>query len=208
MTVINKILLTIYYILWIIFLGFAYAYLTDRFYATGRFWGPIIGLLTVVVSTITLLTLVILYYFRLSKRQQNGKIIRLTILPALGLIPFFIISSIPNRLEETTHKIRVTYIAYGCECANWKVISDNGKKCKDNQCDDIFLEPLNEKAMLPDTIGYNGDIIELTGKFYSKKGFPKDYHSEQQPEKARVFQYSVYKVMRSNYHDSKEESDE
>ena len=128
----------------------------------------------------------------------------LTILPALGLIPFFIINAIPRQLDDTTHKIRVTYIAYGCECANWEVIEDNGTKFKDNDSDDIFLEPTNERVILPDTIGYNGDIIELTGKFYSKKGFPKDYHSVQKPEKARVFQYTEYKVINSNHHDSME----
>jgi len=204
MTVINKILLTIYYILWIIFLGFAFAYLTDRFYSVGRIFGPLIGLVTVLVTIITLITLILLYYFRTSKRQLNGKIIMLTILPALGLIPFFIINAIPRQLDDTTHKIRVTYIAYGCECANWEVIEDNGTKFKDNDSDDIFLEPTNERVILPDTIGYNGDIIELTGKFYSKKGFPKDYHSVQKPEKARVFQYTEYKVINSNHHDSME----
>lgn len=37
-----------------------------------------------------------------------------------------------------------------------------------------------------------------------KKGFPKGYYSEQQPEKARVFQYTGYKVINNNYDDLKE----
>jgi hypothetical protein len=41
-----------------------------------------------------------------------------------------------------------------------------------------------------------GDIISLTGKFYRKKGFPYNYQSEQMPEKARVFHYISYGVMK------------
>ncbi len=176
--------------------------MTDRFYVVGRFLGSIIGLLTILVSAITLIFLVILYYLKAEKKNIYGKLIKLTIVPVLGLIPFFIFTAIPKQLDDTTHKIKVTYIAYGCECANWKIIEDNGTKCKEKDCDDIFLEPINVKVAIPDTIGYNGDVIELTGKFYSKKGFPKDYHSEQQPEKARVFQYADYKSIISNHYAS------
>ena len=208
MTVINKILLTFYYILWTIFLGLAYSYLTDRFYLAGRLFGPLTGLLTILVFTGTIISLILLYYLRTAKRPIYGKLIRLASLPFLGLIPFFIIYAIPRQLNDEPHKIKVTYIAYGCECANWKIMEDNGTKCKDNDCDDIFLESINEKIFIPDTIGYNGDIIELTGKFYSHKGFPKDYHSEQQPEKARVFQFTGYKVIKSNHYDSQKSIDE
>lgn len=208
MTVINKILLTLYFILWTVFLGLAYSYLTDRFYLVGRLLGPLIGLLTILVSAVTLVFLISLFYLRTEKRPIYGKLIKLTIMPVLGLIPFFIINAIPRQLIDTTHKIKVTYIAYGCECANWKIMEDNGTKCSDKDCDDIFLEPINEKVFIPDTIGYNGDIIELTGKFYSQKGFPKDYYSEQQPEKARVFQFTDYKVINSNHYDSQKSIDE
>jgi hypothetical protein len=182
--------------------------MTDRFYLAGRLFGTLIGLLTILVFTVTIFSLILLYYLRTAKRSIYGKLIRLTSLPFLGLIPFSIIYAMPRQLGDETHKIKVTYIAYGCECANWKIMEDNGTKCKDNDCDDIFLEPINEKVFIPDTIGYNGDIIELTGKFYTQKGFPKDYYSEQQPEKARVFQFKGIKVIKSNQYDSQESIDE
>ncbi len=184
-----------------IFLGLVYLYMTEKFHIYNFFFDPVIELLTILSSSLTLFFLVILCYFRTEKKKY-GRLIVLTILPALGLITFFIFSKIPNGLDNTPHKIKVTYITYGCECANWKLIEDNGIKCKENDCDDIFLEPINKKVAIPDTIGYTGDVIELTGKFYSKKGFPKYYHSEQQPEKARVFKYYYYKSIRSNHYAS------
>ena len=199
MTLTNKILLTVYFIIWTVCLVLTYAYLTDRFDIYGRYFGPIIWLFTFLVSVVTIISIALLYCFKTKTRKLNLKLLKLTIMPAFGLVPFFAINSIPRQLDDTIHKISVTYVAYGCECASWKIISDNGTKCKDSDCDDIFLEPINEKINLPDTIGYNGDVIELTGKFYSKKGFPKDYRTEQTHEKARVFQFSDYKVISSQY---------
>ncbi|MBF7092646.1 hypothetical protein IUY40_14005 [Flavobacterium sp. ALJ2] len=204
----NKTLQTFYYILCAIFLGLAYSYLIDRFHLAGRLLASLTGLLIILVFAVTLISLILFYYLRTAKRPIYGKLIRLSSLPVLGLIPFFIICAIPRQLDDETHKIKVAYIAYGCECANWKIIEDNGTKCNDNDCDEIFLEPINDKVFIPDTIGYNGDIIELTGKFYSQKGFPKDYYSEQQPEKARVFQFTDYKVINSNHFDSQKSIDE
>lgn len=208
MTDIKKVLLTAYFILWAIFLGLAYSYLTDRFYVAGRFFGALIGLLTIFVSAVTLNVLIALYYLRPEKKLIYRKLIKLTIIPVFGLLPFFIINAIPRQLIDTIHKIKVTYISYGCECANWKILEDNGTKCNEKDCEDIFLEPIHEKVALSDKIVYNGNVIELTGKFYSKKGFPKNYHSEQQPEKARVFQFTSYKVINSNHYDSQKSIDE
>lgn len=193
---IQQLLLFIYYLMWFVCLIFAYAYLTDKFYSIGRWFGPVTGLLTILLSSITLLTLSFLYIFRKTKRALNAKFIKLCLIPFSGLIPFFILNSIPNELEKQVAKIRVTYITYGCECANWKIITINGEPCKKPNCEDIFLEPLKPKKEIPEAVFQNGKTIELTGKFYKRKGFPKDYHhSEQQPEKARIFQYSSYKIM-------------
>jgi hypothetical protein len=193
---IHQLLLFIYYLMWVICLIFAYAYLTDKFYSVGRWFGPIAGLLTIILSSITLFTLSFLYIFRKTKRALNAKFIQLSLIPFLGLIPFFILKSIPNELENQVVKIKVTYIAYGCECANWKIKTINGEPCIEPNCEDIFLEPLKSKKEIQEAAFQNGNTIELTGKFYKRKGFPKDYfHSEQLPEKARIFQYSSYKIM-------------
>jgi hypothetical protein len=108
------------------------------------------------------------------------------------LVPFFILNSIPNELDNKVVKIKVTFIAYGCECTNWRILTINGETCKEPFREDIFLEALEPKK----EISEYGKTIELIGKFYKRKGFPKDYHhSEQQPEKARIFQYSSYKII-------------
>lgn len=178
--------------MWAICLLFAYAYLTDKFYITGRWFGPIVGLLTILISSITLLTLSFLYIVRKTNRALNAKFIKLSLIPFLGLVPFFILNSIPNELDNKIYKVKVTFIAYGCECANWRILTINGEPCEEPNCEDIFLEALEPKKEIPEYV----KTIELTGKFYKRKGFPKDYHhSEQQPEKARIFQYSSYKII-------------
>ncbi len=193
---IHQLLLIMYYFMWAICLFFAYAYLTDKFYSVGRWFGPIVGFLTILLSSITLLTLSFLYFFRKSKRALNAKFIKLSLLPFLGLVPFFILNSIPNELDNQITKVKVSYIAYGCECANWRINTINGETCKAPNCEDIFLEASEQKKEIPEHVFQNGKSIELTGKFYKRKGFPKDYHhSEQQPEKARIFQYSSYKII-------------
>jgi hypothetical protein len=175
----------------------AYAYLTDEYYNIGRWFGPILAFFTVLLSSITLLILILLYSFRKNKRQLNSKFIKLVFIPLLGLLPFFIIKSIPNELDNSLIKVKVTYIAYACECANWRIIEYNSIDVHDSIEEDIFLEALNPKKELPLNCFQIGKTIELSGRFYKRKGFPKDYiNSEQQPEKARVFQYESYKIIR------------
>ncbi len=142
---IHQLLLFIYYLVWAVCLIFAYAYLTDKFYSVGRWFGPIVGILTIVLSSITLFTLSLLYIFRKTKRALNAKFIKLSLMPFLGLVPFFILNSIPNELDNKISKVKVTFIAYGCECANWRILTINGEPCKGPNCEDIFLEALEPK---------------------------------------------------------------
>ena len=67
----------------------------------------------------------------------------------------------------------------------------------------IFIEPANEQITLPDTIGYGNDVVRFTGQYYDKKGFPKDYDFFGEPEKARVFRFTKYEILKSNYGESK-----
>lgn len=105
-------------------------------------------------------------------------------------------------LEKEEKTITLRYITWGCECANW--VEDNkyteyDKKgaLKDHT---IFIEPASDKLVLPDTLGYNADLLQFTGRFYSQKGYPKNYiKTEEQAEPAYVFQYTAYKVIRSKY---------
>jgi len=63
----------------------------------------------------------------------------------------------------------------------------------------IYVEPSDSSLNLPDTIGYLNDVVRFTGQFYEKKGFPKGYRSIEMPDKARVFRYTHYEIVQSNY---------
>lgn len=112
-----------------------------------------------------------------------------------------------NTIDKEEQTIELSYIAWACDCANWATLDDI-RKYNDNFGDtladrSIFIEPADTSLILPDTIGYNGDIIKLTGHFYKEKGYPKGYSSDENPKKARVFRYTSYQVIVSNYKDSK-----
>lgn len=106
-------------------------------------------------------------------------------------------------LEDQEQTIMLNSIRWACECADW-ALEEDMKKDIDNDslaalC--IFIEPADKSLTLPDTLGYSGDLIQFTGAFYKEKGYPKDYYSEQNPDKAKVFRYTAYEVIKSNYAD-------
>lgn len=107
-----------------------------------------------------------------------------------------------KELEANTQNIELEYIAWACDCANWVTPIDI-KKFSDKEDSlvqrSVFIEPADTALNLPDSLGYNGDRIKFTGQFYINKGYPEDYKSEQKPEKAKVFRYTAYKVIKSNH---------
>ena len=141
-------------------------------------------------------------------KSKNRKIVSFGL---IGIIPFFL--AIPffepptfiekNSLNEKVETIELTYIAWACDCANWATREDLEKYSENIEdslaYQSIFIEPSNESIKLPDTLGYSNDIIKFTGQFYQNRGFPKGYQSFESPDKARVFRYTDYKVVKSNY---------
>jgi hypothetical protein len=108
-------------------------------------------------------------------------------------------------LEDSVKVIELTYIGFFCQCANWITENDYTNHNDSLQNHSIFIEPIEPTSKLPDTLGYPGDLIRFTGKFYKDKGYPKNYPiTEMQVEKARVFRYDNYEVLCSNYSDYKE----
>jgi hypothetical protein len=92
---------------------------------------------------------------------------------------------------------------WACECANWATL-DVIKKYEDDSLAShcVFIEPADTSLILPDTLGYSGDIIQFTGQYYVDKGYPNDYvKGEQQVDKAKVFRYTSFKIIKSNHHD-------
>jgi hypothetical protein len=117
-------------------------------------------------------------------------------------IPF--LSSCSNfnadKLEGKEQTLELEYIAWACDCANWAKPEDIDKYSDEDTLVvlSVFIEPAQKSLTLPDTLGYNGDIIKFTGQFYKDKGFPKDYESYEEPEEAKVFRYAKYEVVRHN----------
>lgn len=97
----------------------------------------------------------------------------------------------------------LTYIAWACDCANWA--SEESMSKYPHNADDslaimsIFIEPADSSLVLPDTLGYSGDKVRFTGSFYEYSGFLENYQSIKSPDKARVFRYTRYKVLKSNH---------
>lgn len=108
-------------------------------------------------------------------------------------------------LEDSTQVIDLTYISWACQCANWVTETDlkNSQENGDTLANKaVFIEPADSLIQLPDTLGYSGDLIRFTGQFYKNKGYPKKYPiTEMQVDMARVFRYSKFEVLRSNYSD-------
>lgn len=105
-------------------------------------------------------------------------------------------------LEDSVQTLNLTYLVWGCECPNWAITENLYRDQEDGTLamKSIYIEPASDDLILPDTIGYNGDEVLFTGQFYIEKGYPKNYRkTEQDPGKSRVFRYTKYKIVKSNY---------
>jgi hypothetical protein len=101
-----------------------------------------------------------------------------------------------NPLEEKEQTIRVYYMSYACECAQWmdmRLIEKYNGNLPDDSA--MFIEPAHDSLKLHDSLNCCSTVIELTGRFHEKAGFPEGYSSEQHPDKASVFRYSNYHVI-------------
>jgi len=131
---------------------------------------------------------------------------------------FLIFSScfVENKLEEKEQVLELEYIAWACACANWVTTEDRERYENDENSGDalsnltFFIEEANKSLILPDTLGYANDIIRFTGRFYKKKGFPKGVRTEPEEhlEKAKIFRYTKYEVVKSNFADIKKSLNE
>ena len=111
-----------------------------------------------------------------------------------------------NNLEPRIYNLNLERVMISCACAHWAPLEDIRKREKhESDSSDIymFIEPANPDLELPDTLAYGSDIIQFTGQFYMKKTYPKGYDAAEEPvEKARVFRYTKYKVLHSNYREA------
>lgn len=133
----------------------------------------------------------------------------------LGVIPlvlgccFFIScgtsnSDAPHGAQDT---VRFQYVAWACECAQWATLEDIRKYGNDVNTDSleimsVYLEPANDSVILPDSIGFANDVVELYGYYLPEKGFPNNKSPGDGAEKARVFRYSNFRIIESHHYET------
>jgi hypothetical protein len=195
MAVLNKISWALYFFLWLLCISCAFMYVSDRLYSIGRILGPLVGLLTVFVTVVVFTVLLILYFRSSLQRRSYKRGMIFSLSPIIPLSPFLIILLTPNKLEDKTHTIDLNFIPYACDCANWRINKIDHLEVHLDDIGEIYLEPQIPEIGIPDSVSVIGTTIEVVGRFYKWNGFPTGYHSEEIPDKARVFQYSDYKVM-------------
>lgn len=114
-------------------------------------------------------------------------------------------STSSNKLDGKIQTVEFHYIMWACKCANWAILDDINKYQDTGKLSDhcVFVEPADTFLILPDTLGYTGDVVQFTGQYYADKGYPNDYiKGEQQVDKAQVFRYTSYKIIKSKYSQS------
>jgi hypothetical protein len=123
---------------------------------------------------------------------------------AILIFLLFSCSTQQKKLNRKIETVEFHYINWACECANWATLDVIKKYENDSLASHcVFVEPADTSLILPDTLGYINDIVQFTGQYYIDKGYPNDYvKGEQQVDKAKVFRYTSYKIIKSNYSQS------
>ena len=125
-------------------------------------------------------------------------------LSATTLLLFLLSCSIhPKKLDGKTQTVEFHYIMWACECANWATPGDIYRYQDTGDLSEhcVYIEPADSSLILPDTVGCNLDIVQFTGQYYVDKGLP-NIKTEQQVDKAKIFRYTAYKIIKSNYRKS------
>ncbi|MGZ4038012.1 MAG: hypothetical protein ACXVPQ_09315 [Bacteroidia bacterium] len=99
----------------------------------------------------------------------------------------------PEKLENKTSSITVSYGGVACECAQWVLTGKADKR------EYIYLEPASKKLIDAEKIWDGMHLplqFKLRGKFYNGIGFPQNYHPEKgDPGPARVFRYDKIEIL-------------
>jgi len=99
----------------------------------------------------------------------------------------------PEKLENKTLVITVSYGAIACECAQWMLVKNKGER------EYIFLEPASKQLINARHIWDGNHLplqLRLTGKFYIGTGFPENYKLEKGgDDPAKVFRYDKIEIL-------------
>ena len=99
-------------------------------------------------------------------------------------------------LTGKTITINVSYAAIGCTCPQWSETKQMNDTLNGRQY--FYLEQGSESIANADTLfdGTHLPQFTLTGQFYDKEGYPKNYKpTKGDPKPARVFKYNKIKII-------------
>ncbi|HRG82013.1 MAG TPA: hypothetical protein PLO99_05815 [Chitinophagaceae bacterium] len=102
-----------------------------------------------------------------------------------------------GNLTGKTITINVSYAAIECTCPQWFETKNMNDTINGRQY--FYLERGNKSITNADTLydGINPPQLTLTGQFYNKEGYPKNYNpSKGEPMPSRVFKYEKIKYNR------------
>jgi hypothetical protein len=102
-----------------------------------------------------------------------------------------------GNLIDSSLRIKVSYVTRGGPGAQWvesKAMNGSGENLSY-----FYVECAEPCSIKADTL-FDGThlpvLLELTGKFYEKVGYPSEYQvSKGNPEAARVFRYTKIKIL-------------
>lgn len=100
-------------------------------------------------------------------------------------------------LTARPERLKLSYAGISCPCADW-FETKNADKEGDLK-EHFYLEPGDTTLIQADTL-FNGEYfpvqISVTGRFYTKEGYPKNYFpAKGDPKPARVFRYTSIEII-------------
>lgn len=149
------------------------------------------------MKTISAILLLTIFSCTSSKDEPKGE--ESTTVPnktADANVPDFAVDK--GSLTGKTVRLDVSYAAIECTCPQWFETKEMNDTAYGRHY--FYLEQGEDGIVYADTLfdGNNLPIqLVLTGQFYTRKGYPKNYQpTKGEPEPARVFRYEKVEIIR------------
>ena len=104
-------------------------------------------------------------------------------------------------LEGKIYTIELSYVAWANDSNSWALGEGMALPNDPLILQNIFIEPQMSSLMLPDSLGYHGDVVRFKGRFFKANELFTNRTSFKYPDDAKVFRYSEYEVLKSNHLD-------
>jgi hypothetical protein len=104
----------------------------------------------------------------------------------------------PKKIGNKIETVEFKFVLFNTSCANWlpneKGVPQTGTIALDHFC---FIEAADPYYKVPEKFRLTGNRFRLTGAFYEDKGISRDYnYGEDRPDRARVFRYTEWEILK------------